>query len=179
MDRVLVTQPITALHCVIGMPSPVVAMHVPQCCVDASLCCYCMRAGGEQLGHTGGFEALLDQSEGSSQACSSCTHNHCIEGMINYCVLLEQCILNEDRCTSPSFDKDSFPTIEKEYAGTGLSNLLILLLSFNIFQYLIILPILIIRNIVRNRKLALRHFFSSAINPTIVESYPMPDVERH
>lgn len=37
MDSVLVSQPIRSLHRVIEMPPPVIALHVPQSGVDATL----------------------------------------------------------------------------------------------------------------------------------------------
>ena len=38
MDSGLVPEPVTALHCVIHVPPPVVLLHVAQGCIDTSLC---------------------------------------------------------------------------------------------------------------------------------------------
>lgn len=38
VDSILVSEPVGSLHRVVEMPSPVVLLHVPQSCIDSSLC---------------------------------------------------------------------------------------------------------------------------------------------
>jgi hypothetical protein len=68
VNGVLITEPVTPLYGVISVPSPVILVHIAERSVDTSLCGYSVRSGGEQLGNTGGFKTLLNQTEGSSEA---------------------------------------------------------------------------------------------------------------
>jgi hypothetical protein len=93
VDGILITEPVTALDGVVSVPSPVVLVHVAERCVDSSLCGDSVRSGGEQLGNTGGFETLLDQTECCSKASTSSTNYDCVKGMIDYRIFLEKSIL--------------------------------------------------------------------------------------
>lgn len=65
VDSILIPEPVTSLDCVVGVPAPVVVMHVAEGSIDASLGSYSVGAGGEEFRDAGSLEALLDQSESS------------------------------------------------------------------------------------------------------------------
>ncbi len=74
MYRVLISQPVTALDCVVHMPPPVVLRHVRQRRVDASLGSHCVRASGEELRYARGLEAFLCCTHCGPQARSTGPH---------------------------------------------------------------------------------------------------------
>ncbi len=67
-DRILVAQPIGALHGVVHVPFPVVRPHVAEGGRDAALRRHRVRAGWEYLGEAGRFQALRRHAEGGAQA---------------------------------------------------------------------------------------------------------------
>lgn len=93
MDGILVSEPVASLNGVIGVPSPVVLVHVSEGSIDASLGGDGVGPGREELGNAGGFEALFDEAEGGSQTGSSGANDHGIEGVIDNSVLLEKLVL--------------------------------------------------------------------------------------
>lgn len=53
------------------MPPPVILGHVAESCVDASLCCNGVGAGGKELGDARCFQARLGEANGSAEACTA------------------------------------------------------------------------------------------------------------
>ena len=104
VDGVLVAQPVAAFYCVVGVPPPIIGVHIAKSSIDATLGCDGMRPGGEQFGDACSFEALLDKSEGGSESGSSCSHNHRVEGVVDYCILLEEGVLDILTVTSASLE---------------------------------------------------------------------------
>jgi hypothetical protein len=113
VDGILIAEPVAALDSVVGVPAPVVGVHVPQGGVDASLCGHGVRAGGEELGDAGGLEALFDEPEGSAESGSSCAHHHGIVGVVDHSVLLEESVLGGGGLTSASLLGLVLPQTEK------------------------------------------------------------------
>jgi hypothetical protein len=113
----LIAQPVAALHSVIGVPPPVVGVHVAQGCVDASLRGHRVRPRGEELGDAGSLEALLDKSEGSPEAGSSCAHHNCVEGVIDDGILLKERVLSVWGGTSASLERCWLPRMLKANRG--------------------------------------------------------------
>ena len=68
LDRVLIAEPVRALHGVVHVPAPVVLAHVAERGTDASLGRDGVAAGGEELGHAGGGEPLGGDTERRPQA---------------------------------------------------------------------------------------------------------------
>ena len=58
LDGVLIAQPVRTLHRVVHVPAPIVLAHIAERRRDAALCGDRMAAGGEDLGHASGPEAL-------------------------------------------------------------------------------------------------------------------------
>jgi len=52
LNCILVAQPIAALDCIIGMPSPIILGHVAQCCIYASLSSHRVRPRRKELRET-------------------------------------------------------------------------------------------------------------------------------
>lgn len=93
MDGILISEPVAALDGVIGVPSPVVFVHVTEGSIDASLCGNGVGSGGEKFRNTGGFETLLNQTKGSSEAGTSGSDDDGIKGMIDDCIFFKEGIL--------------------------------------------------------------------------------------
>lgn len=58
-------------------------MHVSKSGVDTSLSSHGMRSGWEKLGDASGFEACFGQSKGSSESCTTGSHNNSVILVIN------------------------------------------------------------------------------------------------
>lgn len=69
-------------------------MHIAKSSIDATLGCDGMGPGGKQFRDACSFEALFDKSEGGSESGSSCSHNHRVEGVVDYCILLKEGVLD-------------------------------------------------------------------------------------
>lgn len=125
MNGILISEPITALYSIIRMPSPIIIVHVSQRSVDSALRSNCMRPRREKFGDAGSLEALLDQSEGSSESRSSCANDNSIEGMIDHRVLLEERALSRKDDTSASLERCSLPmTLKLKRGAEGSRNVL-------------------------------------------------------
>jgi hypothetical protein len=109
VDGVLIAEPVAPLHSIIGVPPPVVLVHVAQRGVDSALRSHRVRPGGEQLRNAGSLEALLDQSESGPETGSSSADHHCVESMVNNSILLEESILCVGEGTSASLERCWFP----------------------------------------------------------------------
>ena len=115
MDSVLVSEPVAALDSVVGVPAPIVCVHVSEGCVDASLGSHGMGASREQFRNTGSLESLFYQAEGCAKAGSSCAEDYCIEGMVDDGVLLEEGVLCVVGDTYASLPKEVLPTTAKPH----------------------------------------------------------------
>lgn len=93
VDSILVAKPIAALDSVVAVPPPVVSVHVSEGSIDTALGRNCMGPGGEQFRDACSFEALLDETKGSPESCSSCSHNDGIESVIDDSVFFEEGVL--------------------------------------------------------------------------------------
>ena len=82
-NRVLVAQPVRALDRVIHVPSPVVLPHVAQCRAHAALRGHGVAAGGEDLGHACGAEALGGHAERGAQARAARADDDDVVAMVN------------------------------------------------------------------------------------------------
>jgi hypothetical protein len=65
LNCVLVSKPVTSLHGVVEVPSPVVLVHVAESSVDTSLSGHSVGAGREELGNASGLETSLGETKGS------------------------------------------------------------------------------------------------------------------
>ena len=65
--RVGIAKPVRALDRVIHMPLPAVGAHVAKAGGNAALCRYGVAPGREDLGHTGGAQALLGHPQGRAK----------------------------------------------------------------------------------------------------------------
>ncbi len=81
-DRVLVAEPVGALHRVVHVPAPVVLAHVAERGGDAALRRDRVRAGGEDLGDAGGLQARLRAAERRAKAGAAGADDHDVIGMV-------------------------------------------------------------------------------------------------
>ena len=78
VDSGLVPEPVTALHCVVHVPSPVVLLHVAQGCIDTSLCGG--GKGGERRGGgRGGGRGERDGGRGGGEGGGGEGGGSCID----------------------------------------------------------------------------------------------------
>ena len=82
-DRVLVTQPVGALHGVEHVPAPVVVAHVAKGCSDPALCGDRVRSRRKHFGHAGGRQAGLCGPERCPQPGTTGADNHNVVSVIN------------------------------------------------------------------------------------------------
>lgn len=75
LDRVLITQPIAALHSIITVPAPVVSVGISNGSVDTTLSRNRVRTGREQLGDASGIEASFGQTQSSAKTSASSAYN--------------------------------------------------------------------------------------------------------
>jgi len=85
-NGVLVTEPVRTFNCIIRMPPPIIFRHITQRCIDAALCCDCVRPRGEKFGNTSCFQTLFNTTDSSSKPGAASTNNNSIELMIDYLV---------------------------------------------------------------------------------------------
>mmetsp|Transcript_96763 Transcript_96763/g.301817 ORF Transcript_96763/g.301817 Transcript_96763/m.301817 type:complete len:694 (-) Transcript_96763:27-2108(-) len=76
LDRVLVTEPVRALHRVVGVPAPVVLRHVSECAVDATLGCHRVGPSGEDLGDARRLQAVADKARSRAEAGPAGANDH-------------------------------------------------------------------------------------------------------
>lgn len=90
VDGVLVTEPVGALDGVVHVPVPVILVHVSQGSVDTTLGSNGVGTSGEQLGDTGGVEAVLGQAEGSAETRTTGAHHHSVVLVVDDAVFVAQ-----------------------------------------------------------------------------------------
>ena len=83
MDSILITQPVTALDRVVGMPAPVVFSNVAEGGIDASLSGNGVTTGREEFSDTGGLVTLFYQAKSGAESGTTSTDDDGIIGMIN------------------------------------------------------------------------------------------------
>lgn len=83
LDGVLISKPITTLHSIVEVPSPVVVVHVAEGCVDATLSGDSVRSSREQLGNASGLETSLGETESGSETGTTSTDNKGIVSVVN------------------------------------------------------------------------------------------------
>src|SRR6185369_12876284 len=78
-DRVLVAEPIGALHRIVHVPGPMVRAHIAKRGRDSALSCYGVAPRREDLGDAGGLQSLLRSPHGRAQArAAGSDDNHVI-----------------------------------------------------------------------------------------------------
>ena len=75
LDRVLIAEPVRALHRVVHVPAPVVLAHVAERGADSALGRDGVAAGGKELRHAGGGQSLRGEAEGRPQARPARAHD--------------------------------------------------------------------------------------------------------
>lgn len=110
VDGVLVAQPVAALHRIVGVPPPVVGVHVAQGRVDAALRRDRVRTRGEQFRYAGRLETLLHQTESRAETSTARTDHYGVESVIDNSILLKQRILRTPLRTSASLSTLLLPT---------------------------------------------------------------------
>eukprot|EP00754_Rhynchopus_humris_P011124 Rhum_TRINITY_DN14212_c1_g1::Rhum_TRINITY_DN14212_c1_g1_i1::g.73847::m.73847 len=118
LDGVLVTQPVSSLHGVIHVPSPVVLCHVRERRVDTTLGRNRVRPRGEKLRDACAAEARSANTHGSPQTRTSGANNNGIERVVDDRVRLSDLVLlgrqqpatppHHDRCPSMKYRYCSF-----------------------------------------------------------------------
>jgi len=88
MNSILITQPVWAFNSVIHMPLPVVAFHITQSSVDATLSCDRMWSGRKQFGDHCSLESFGDEAIGRTETSSAGANYYRIVCMIHYRILL-------------------------------------------------------------------------------------------
>ncbi len=81
-NRVLVAQPVGALHGVIHVPAPIIAAHIAQRRRNSALGRNRMRAGWEDFRDTRRAEARLRATNSCAKARAASAHHHHIKGMV-------------------------------------------------------------------------------------------------
>ena len=81
-DRVLVAEPVGALHRVVHVPAPVILAHVSERGGDAALRRDRVRAGGEDFRDAGGLQAGLGATERGAKAGAAGADDHDVIGVI-------------------------------------------------------------------------------------------------
>ena len=82
LDRILVTQPVRALHGVIHVPAPVVGFHVAQRSRDTTLRGNRMATGRKNLADIGNTKPALGSLQRRPQAGATGTDDNNIKGMV-------------------------------------------------------------------------------------------------
>ena len=82
-DRVLIAEPVRSLDGVVHVPRPVIGRVVAERCGDPALRRHGMRAGGEDLGDTGGLQPLLGDAHRGAQARAARADDHRIVDVID------------------------------------------------------------------------------------------------
>src|SRR5262249_48128496 len=81
-DRVLVSEPIGALHGVVHVPAPVVLTHVAQRGADATLGRDGVAARWKELGNARRRQARFRQSQGCPQSCTTRPHDQHVVSVV-------------------------------------------------------------------------------------------------
>ena len=89
LNRILVTEPISPFHRVVGVPAPIILSHVAQRRVDSALRSDGVRARREELRHACGFKAVLAQTDRRTKSGATGADDQRIVLVVNHLVITE------------------------------------------------------------------------------------------